>query len=196
MKIEKIMTGILANNCYILTSEKNNCIIVDPGGETEKLKEMTKDCNDRIVLLTHGHVDHIAGCYGLSDTVYVHEDDLELLTDNEKNMANALRIKCQPIENAKTFKDGDLITLDDITLRVMHTPGHTKGSCCFVGDTFMLTGDTVFLGTYGRTDHYGGSYDEIQKSLKKVLSLNKDYLLYCGHGGNSRLFEEKQRYAL
>ena len=197
-----IMTYVLsefASNCYLICDEKNKkACLIDPGVYDEKIMDEIeqKGLNCEYIILTHGHFDHIAGAEAFREKtgarIIAHELEAEYLTDPEKSMT--FYFNSETVSADIFFKDGDVISFGDFSLTVIHTPGHSKGSSCFVyenGDTkIMFTGDTLFKGTIGRYDFYGGDYDIFMESLKKLKSFNINYEIYSGHGEKTTLDDE------
>lgn len=169
-KINKLMLGQIKENCYILECGEN-AVIIDPGQETEKIITFLKEKNLKpvVVLLTHGHYDH---CYSvkalqeLGAKCYVHPLDAEKL-HNKDNMEE-LFDKPFPKTNAdEMLQDGNQ-NFCGIDMLVLHTPGHTSGSCCFVVGDVLFSGDTLFDAGYGRTDMVDGDFEKLKASLKKL----------------------------
>lgn len=201
MDIIIMPVGVLGTNCYIVGSNAKGCAIIDPGAQPEKIvEEIAKaELTPRCILLTHGHHDHIGGVKKLTTTypdikVYIGEDDLEMLGDGDKSLAMFRNATPDEfiIKDAESLKDGQEIEVDELKFRVLATPGHTKGGVCFTCRDVLFSGDTLFRGDVGRTDLYGGDYDVLLKSLKKIYELEGDYVVYPGHGDYSSLeFERK-----
>ena len=198
MKIIVMQVGMLSVNCYIVVSDSQNAAVIDPGGEAERILDylQTNKLTLKRILLTHGHIDHIGAVKVLKDRtgaeIYIHDLDAEMLNDSVKNLASPFRMAYQPVSPDHTFSDASRISLDEITFTVMHTPGHTKGSSVFLTGTTMFSGDTLFQGSIGRTDFYGGDYETMQRSLKKLSELETDYTVLSGHGEKTTLGEEKK----
>lgn len=198
MKIIVMQVGMLSVNCYIVVSDSQNAAVIDPGGEAERILDylQTNKLTLKRILLTHGHIDHIGAVKVLKDRtgaeIYIHDLDAEMLNDPVKNLASPFRMAYQPVSPDHTFSDASRISLDEITFTVMHTPGHTKGSSVFLTGTTMFSGDTLFQGSIGRTDFYGGDYEAMQRSLKKLSELETDYTVLSGHGEKTTLGEEKK----
>lgn len=190
MMIKSLQVGQIGTNCYVIGDEATQKgAIIDPGDESERILRVVQETGLDIqyILLTHGHFDHTTGIDGLlrvlkNVPVYIHPAELK----NEKKQFAA---------QVKSYDDGDTLPLGGLTIEVMHTPGHSKGSVVLkVGDV-LFTGDTLFRGSCGRTDLYGGSYPEILASLKRLYNLPGDYKVYPGHEGFSTLERErKQNY--
>ena len=189
--------GVMPTNCYlILNVKENKAVVLDPGFYDEELLNFVKENNITIefILLTHGHFDHILGANSLNaKTTYINEKDKEMLQDSFKNAGFVAGIlKLEEIKNLKTFKDCDEINFLKEHFKVIATPGHTKGSSCFVFlDEVIFTGDTLFKESVGRTDLYGGDSKTLKNSLLKLKNLKKDYVILPGHGKETTLNYEK-----
>ena len=199
MKIIRIPVGQLAANCYIIETENKNAVAVDAGGDFERLKKYLDDnglCLKKI-LLTHGHFDHIGATNQLSKEygaeVFVHENDAKMLTDRFESLAEAAGgMPHTDVEEYTTIKDGDVITQDELSFEVIHTPGHTRGGVCYRCGNSIFTGDTLFKMSMGRTDFPGGSAAQLFASLKKLDSLEGDYDIYPGHNEPTTLDYERK----
>ncbi|NLP47596.1 MAG: MBL fold metallo-hydrolase [Clostridiales bacterium] len=202
MIIKQVKLTMFLTNCYILIDEQSGkTLVIDPGKFNDRLIEELKSPqigSIEAILLTHGHYDHIGGVKKLKDycaaDVYIHGEDAQSLQSAQVSLATQL--KNAPFEKTKADKllqDGDLLSFGAIELQVMHTPGHSPGSVCFLspstGDLF--TGDTLFKLTIGRTDFPGSDWGQMQKSLKKIAALESDYKIYPGHEELSNLAFEK-----
>ncbi len=168
MKIKKIITGVLDENCYIL--EKNNtCIIIDPGDDYQKIKEQIENNKILAVLITHAHFDHIGALRNF-------------LTKRSIKI-----FKKSNLEEQKNYKIGDF------TFECINTPGHSKDSITFYfkEDKAMFVGDFIFKESIGRTDLPGGNAKEMSESIQKIITFPEDTKLYPGHGEETTLKEEK-----
>lgn len=190
--------GPLGANCYIVSTRENNAVLIDAPAEPERiLRELEKyGLSLKLILLTHGHCDHIGAAESLRKatgaTVYISNDDAPMLCDDRLNLAYYFGLTVDTVKEYKTFTDGDEITLDEVSFTVIQTPGHTKGSVCFMcGDT-IFTGDTLFFGSVGRTDFPGGSYSQLMNSISKIYAIGDNYTILCGHGERTDLYYEKQ----
>lgn len=196
MKITTVNCGFLETNCYVISND-TCAILIDPAAEKQKIYSALNDKKILAVVLTHGHFDHIALadeiCEENKVPLYIHVDDAEMLDDPRKNASYLIpgnHIVCKTAPTV--FNGNDLLSFDDISFKVLHTPGHTKGSCCFVFDDFIITGDTLFKNGIGRTDLYGGSMTDEYNSIMTLFNFDKDYVLYPGHGASTSLFREKK----
>lgn len=199
MKILRIPAGVYAANCYLIYSESTkDGIIVDPGGDAESITNYIEreSLNIKDIILTHGHGDHIGGVNELKESlgakVMIHREDAELLSDGNKNLSATMAMGSVEIVPDKLLNHGDIIEFGNLKAEVIHTPGHTKGGICLkVGDN-IITGDTLFAGSIGRTDLLGGDYDTIIESIKERIMIYPDDIeVFPGHGGSSTIGRER-----
>lgn len=197
MEIENLSPGGFAANCYLLSSE-DDAVLIDPTAPVAVVKAalQKKHASLRAILLTHGHFDHLLTAEALRQSFHVpllvHASDNEMLDNGEKNASADFlyqSVCCSPAD--KLFVNGELLSFGAITLSVMHTPGHTKGSSVFLADGIAFTGDTLFAEGYGRTDLWGGSTSALCASLKALSRLDPATRIYPGHGEGTAL-----RYAI
>lgn len=187
MEIVKMPVGVMLANCYFLISDQKSTALIDPGAEDSRIIEKIDllELKPKMILLTHGHFDHVGGMYELKRKykipVYLHQDDAEMLVSPEKNLSKTFYAPFELIEDAHLLKDGDCLQLDEIEIRLIHTPGHSKGSCTYLVQDNLFTGDTLFRGSMGRYDFYGGDYHQLKASLQKLSELEGDYTIYPGH---------------
>ncbi len=191
-------------NCYIMQDEKTKeTIVIDPGGSADKIIEMLKilDAKVKYIYLTHCHGDHIRALKEVKDAfggkVLIHRYDVEGLYDQNISLTDYIGINHITIEPDSSVDDGDLLHVGDIELKVIHTPGHTKGGSSLYCEKegLLFSGDTIFRGTWGRTDLPTGSLEEIMNSImKKILTLPKDTIIYPGHGKSTLVKEEEPIY--
>jgi len=181
IKIDHIVVGIFQENTYFLIAENKNTIIIDPGGDGHEILEyMNKNrLNPVMIINTHGHPDHIEANDIIKEKfdipIYIHPDDAEFFD-----------VSCD-----KHIRDGDEIEFEGEKLKILHTPGHTMGSICIMGNGFMITGDTIFAGSIGRTD-LGGDTGIMKETLKsKFNGIPGDTILYPGHGPSTTLKHER-----
>lgn len=198
MKIKVMPLGELRANCYIVETAKKNAAAFDIGGEPEKLLQYLKESNLTLkkIFLTHGHYDHIGGVYEVQKQtgaeVYVHSGDGMKIQSSSGSLAvNFGRIDFKKIENFTEISDGDVIALDELEFKVLHTPGHTSGSVCYICNDYIFTGDTLFRCSIGRTDLPDGDFGKMSLSLEKLKALKEDYIVYPGHEAESTLDFEK-----
>lgn len=200
MNVTIIPVGMLGTNCYLLESKQKNCVIFDPGAQPDKIIAIIEKAGltPVYILLTHGHHDHIGAVNKLYGRfpgvkVYIGVNDYDMITDPQKSMAILRGQSANDflIPQAETLEDGDEITVDELTLRVVSTPGHTKGGMCYLCGDLLFAGDTLFRRECGRCDLYGGNYQQMLNSLKRLSELPGDYTVYPGHGESTILSEER-----
>jgi len=201
IKIGRITMGMCQTNCYFLYREDSKeCVFVDPAdqGETLYAKLAGNGFEIKGILLTHAHFDHIWGGQALraksGAKIYAWEEEQELCESSEKNVSDWAGRPCTIKPNVY-FKDGDELELAGIKLKVIGTPGHTKGSCCFYIEEagILVSGDTLFAESVGRTDFPTGSMSTIVRSIKdKLLVLPDETRVYPGHGTSTTIGHEKE----
>lgn len=194
MQLFRIFVGALRENCYIISNTQDNTLVVDPGAEADLIfnKLVQNNLTLKTILLTHGHYDHIGAINELTaktncKTIYVGKEDIELLTDNEKSMAATMNQDAVFLEDKILKVAEGTFKLEDLDVEVIKTPGHTKGSVCYLINGILFSGDTLFRNGVGRTDFWGGSSTELEKSLKKLSKLPKDTIVCPGHGLKTRI---------
>ena len=186
LNVRRVSVGLLGTNCYLLSlPERDDCLVIDPGAEPEKIREAAGDRRIAAILLTHGHFDHIGAVDALmtpETRLLVHEADAPMLKDPELNVCWMLEqtITCE--STPELLREGDTVEAAGISLRVLHTPGHTPGGVCYEGPGVLFTGDTLFDNGYGRTDLPGGSMAELRQSLRRLMPYRETHRIYGGHG--------------
>ena len=194
MIIEAIPAGIYDANCYILVEENTKeCGIIDPGGDSERLISQIDKLNakPKFILLTHGHMDHVGGVIDLvkkyNIPFYISKADEEYMEKDDFVFGTLPKA-------SGYLKENDILKLGDEIIKVLETPGHTKGGLCFLlNNDKVFTGDTLFNGSIGRTDFIGGSMSEVINSIKeKLLPLGDRVDVYPGHGDMTTIEHEKK----
>ena len=198
MIVKPLVLGELRTNCYLIINDKGNCIVIDPADEKDKIISEIKSQNLSLkaILLTHGHFDHIMATNALKKEfdcpVIIGDADEEMLKDDLKNAAVLLGMHVEKILADKKVNDKDVLDIDDFRIKVIATPGHTKGSVCYVLEDNIFSGDTIFFECVGRTDLYGGDAVKLMTSLKKLKDLEGEYKIFSGHGRETTLSYEKE----
>ncbi len=191
-------------NCYIVFDEESKeTMVIDPAGDVEKQEELINILGGKLkyIYLTHCHGDHIVGVPDLKQKcggkILIHFEDSEGLNNAEINLTPYILEKQIELEADSRIEDGDLIHLGDLEFKVIHTPGHTKGGTSLYCEKegCVFTGDTLFRGTWGRTDCPTGSLENIMDSIiNKLLVLPDDTICYPGHGLSTKIRDEKPIY--
>ena len=194
MDIFKIEPLGFASNSYILTADGKSAGVIDPA--EPRIKEIlnNKGLKCEAVLLTHGHFDHVGGCgrlFAEGARIYCGEREKDLIFSRAfLNMFGGVTVP--EFEINKTFSDGENFEVCGLKFTVMNTAGHSAGSVCYITEDKIFTGDTLMCDGVGRTDLPTGDYSELVKSVKKLYSLSGDYKIYCGHGPNTTLLNERR----
>ena len=206
MRIIHYVVGMVQTNCYIvINNETKESFIIDPGASGKQLAEKIRQDNLEpvAVLLTHGHFDHAGAAKSLKDefdiSVYAHEAEADTLRDPQKNVS--WMVNCKESYTADILlKDEEVIHLAGFEIKVLHTPGHTEGGCCYyiAEENVVFTGDTLFAGSVGRTDFPSGSMSQIVRSIQeKLMTLNEagnletDIMVYPGHNDPTTIETER-----
>ena len=193
MKVKVMQVGPIGTNCYILEDETANlAAVIDPGDEADKILKVLEGDGVQVeyILLTHGHYDHTTAVPELHKAlpnakIYIHRADAN-------GAGSTLFPLAGQVEGLRSYDEGDTLTLGSLTIQVLHTPGHSKGSVTLKVEDVLFTGDTLFCGSCGRTDLSGGSYEEIMDSLKRLGRLDGDFHVCPGHDVTSTLERERR----
>ncbi len=187
MIVYNLTPGGYASNCYVVVSEdQKESLLVDPSMSPARFSEVCPDVPmPTKILITHAHFDHIYAVpkwYALGATVYLNAKEVIFLDDPLLNCSEFIYESYVFDVKTTSIAEGDVIPIGEEELVVMETPGHTRGSCCFYGGGVIFTGDTLFAGgSIGRTDLPTGTYPEMRQSVKRLLTLPRETIVYPGH---------------
>lgn len=197
MNIKKIVAGPVETNSYICWTENKDCIVIDPSGDGEEIKIylVQNKLILKYIINTHGHADHISGnkilkSYG-TPLLCIHKDDASLLLDpalNDYYKVFPNDIISPPAD--RFLKENDIISIGKYTIKIIEIPGHSRGSIGLIIGNLFFSGDTLFCGAIGRTNILGASKEGMIRSLRKIKSLNKNFIVYPGHGRQTTLERE------
>ncbi len=189
LNVHLLTLGAYQTNCYLFHDEASKfCCVVDPGYDPDTVLEALDNLGLSLeaILLTHGHFDHVGAVRQLAaDTgcqVYLCAEDLSMPP----------QFTAGPLFYTHTYADGAALRLAGLDITVLHTPGHTPGSVCLLTENTLFSGDTLFAGSCGRTDLPGGNWQTIQKSLRRLASIEANLWVLPGHGESTTLAEEKK----
>ncbi len=205
LKRLKVNSGIVEQtNCYIVQDEETKeAMVIDPGGEPEKIIEMLNilEANLKYIYLTHCHGDHIGALKELKEAkggkILIHRNDVEGLYNKDISLTDYIGIHDVKLEADSRVDDGDTIHIGNLEFTIIHTPGHTAGGSCLYSEKekLLFSGDTLFHGTWGRTDLPTSSFQDIIQSITtKLLILPGNTIVYPGHGKSTMIEEEKPIY--
>jgi len=197
--VEKLVVGPFASNCYIVGSKSNKeGMIIDPGDEAKQILKRVKQLalDIKLIVLTHGHIDHTGALKEVREVtgaeVVIHADDAKSL--KERSLSNLFGLLYPiPPPPDRLLKGGDSIDIGDLHFLVLHTPGHTPGGVCLLGQGVVFSGDTLFNYGVGRTDLPGGSYSQLMNSIQtKLMTLPDNTVVYPGHGPDTTIGAERR----
>lgn len=198
MIVKKITVGPLEENCYIVGDESSKqAIVIDPGDEPDRVLEIIESEHFTVtaIVCTHAHFDHIGAVGELKKStgaqVLIHREDGELY-ERAKDQAAIWGFDFDETPKPDGYLDeNDTVKVGNLTFTVLHTPGHSPGGICLYGEGLVITGDTLFQGSVGRTDMHGGNAKKLQASFKRLLDLPEDTIVLSGHGPESTIGRER-----
>lgn len=202
IRVDYMVVGPVSTNCYFLVNEElREAVIVDPGEYAKQIQGYLaeNELKPVAILLTHGHFDHMMAATALRDAygikVYATAKEKELLNSSTLNLSKGFLRTDYTMDADIYCKEGDEFYLAGCSIRVLETPGHTPGGCCYYipSQNMMFSGDTLFYGSIGRTDFPGGSFKELSRSIKeKLYVLPAETICYSGHGEATKVGFEKE----
>jgi len=199
MIIKCIVVGPLENNCFIVADENaKDALIIDPGDEPHRILGLLTENNLQLkyIVCTHAHFDHVGAIPELkSETrakIVIHFDELDIYTHTKEQAALLWGFDLDPLPEPDMFVSGeDILEVGDLRFKILHTPGHSPGGICLYGEGIVFTGDTLFAGSVGRTDLYGGNIEKLKSSFKRLMALEDKTRVFPGHGPQTTIGEER-----
>lgn len=203
VQVKTPQVGLLTNSYIVCDEETKDAMVIDPGGEPERIAEVLDilEANLKYIFITHCHADHIGGVAELKrlkgGKILVSRPDAEGLFNEEINLAYLINMEKPELEADSRVDDEDLIHVGNIQFKIIATPGHTKGGLCLYSEKekLVFTGDTMFSGTWGRTDLPTGSFVDLITSITdRLMPLPDDTIVYPGHGKITMIQDERNIY--
>jgi glyoxylase-like metal-dependent hydrolase (beta-lactamase superfamily II) len=199
MIIKSIAVGPLQANCIIVADDvSKKAIVVDPGDESDRIVGTIREMGltVEVVVCTHGHFDHMGVVGDIKNQtgarVAIHRDELELYNGAKDMAAFWGQSLDAPPSPDMLLAEGDTLTIGDLSFSILHTPGHSPGGISLYAGNTVITGDTLFKGSVGRTDFYGGDKDKLKQSFRRLMALPEDTKVFPGHGPETTIGREKR----
>ncbi|GAB4288525.1 MAG: MBL fold metallo-hydrolase [Coriobacteriia bacterium] len=198
MIVERIVCGPLETNCWLVGDDEGGpLVVIDPAGDAEKVAARIAERDVGCVVLTHGHFDHLGAADEIRDLtgapLLVHEADAAAIVSPEGSGGTLFGFDHRTAAPDRTLADGDRIDSGELTLEVVHTPGHTPGSICLLGEGHLFSGDTLFSGSVGRTDFPGGDARALRRSIgERLTPLPDETVVHPGHGPDTTIARERR----
>jgi hydroxyacylglutathione hydrolase len=199
MIIKKLTVGPLESNCFIIADENTKeVLVIDPGDESDRILDLINenDYNVKYIVCTHAHFDHVGAVPDLKKEtgakIVIHRDEIEIYKNTREQAALLWGYELDPLpEPDMIVSEGDKLVIGKLRFEILHTPGHSPGGICLYGEGILITGDTLFAGSVGRTDFYGGNMEKLKSSFKRLMSLSDEVRVLPGHGPESTIGKEK-----
>jgi glyoxylase-like metal-dependent hydrolase (beta-lactamase superfamily II) len=199
MIIKCIVVGPLDNNCFIIADENTKeALLIDPGDEPDRILDIITENNLKLkyIVCTHAHFDHVGAIPELKNEtdakIVIHSDELDIYKNTKDQAAVLWGYELDPLPDPDMFiSEGDILEIGNIKFETIHTPGHSPGGICLYSEGIVITGDTLFAGSVGRTDLFGGNIEKLKKSFKKLMALPDNTKVLPGHGPQSTIGKER-----
>lgn len=198
MILKKVIVGPLGCNCYIIADERTReTLLVDPGDEPDRIIDFVHEnsLNVKFIVFTHAHFDHVGAVSDIKQKtgapIIIHHDEQEIYRGTREQAASWGFELGEFPKPDMLVSEGDILEIGDLKFKIIHTPGHSPGSICLLGKDILITGDTIFAGSVGRTDLHGGDMLQLKNSFKRLMSLSEEIKILPGHGPETTLGREK-----
>lgn len=199
MVVKKFVVGPLESNCYLIADEHSKeTLVVDPGDEPDRILDFVhkNSLHVKHIVCTHAHFDHVGALSEIKQatgaSIVIHRDEDEIYrSTREQAVSWGFELDDLP-EPDMLVSDGDILEIGSLKFMIIHTPGHSPGGICFSGEDILITGDTLFSGSVGRTDLHGGDIMQLKKSFKRIMSLSENITVLPGHGPETTIGREKK----
>lgn len=198
MIIKSLSVGPLENNCFIIANEgTGESLLVDPGDEPDRILDVINENEFKVKYLvcTHAHFDHVGAVPEIKKEtnakIVIHRDEVSIY-EKVPDLSALFGFEIDPLPEPDILVlEGDQLVVGDLKFQILHTPGHSPGGICLYGEGIIITGDTIFAGSVGRTDLYGGDIEKLKKSIKRLMTLPDEVKIFPGHGPQSTIGYEK-----
>jgi hydroxyacylglutathione hydrolase len=198
MIIKSLVVGPLESNCFIIADKHTKeALLIDPGDEPERILELITENNFKIkfIVCTHAHFDHVGALPEIKKEtnalIVIHKDEVGIYK-HTRELASSWGYELEPLPEPDILvSEGDNLNIGDLQFKIFHTPGHSPGGICLFGGGILITGDTLFAGSVGRTDLFGGDTEKLIKSFKRLMSLPEETRVLPGHGPLSTIRQER-----
>lgn len=199
MVVKKFVVGPLESNCYLIADEHSKeTLVVDPGDEPDRILDFVhkNSLHVKHIVCTHAHFDHVGALSEIKQatgaSIVIHRDEDEIYrSTREQAVSWGFELDDLP-EPDMLVSDGDILEIGSLKFMIIHTPGHSPGGICLSGEDILITGDTLFSGSVGRTDLHGGDIMQLKKSFKRIMSLSENITVLPGHGPETTIGREKK----
>jgi len=198
LDIQTIVGGPLEVNTYVIGCEHNEtCVVIDPGAEVSPVAEAVGSRKVTAILLTHAHFDHMLFAdhwIKQGAKLYIHKNDVPGLSDPSLNLSHFVNASALTLRADTLLQDGDTINEAGLHIHVLHTPGHTPGGVCYHIGNALFSGDTLFYKSYGRLDFPGGNLQDMITSIRRLMKLDQETIVYPGHGIKTKIAWERRSF--
>jgi len=198
MIIKSLSVGPLENNCFIIVNEDTKeALLIDPGDEPDRIIDVINENSFKVkyIVCTHAHFDHVGAVPEIKKEtdakIVIHRDEVSIY-ERATDLSALWEFEIDPLPEPDILVlEGDRLVVGGLKFQILHTPGHSPGGICLYGEGIIITGDTLFAGSVGRTDFYGGDVEKLKKSIKRLMALPDEVKIFPGHGPQSTIGYER-----